>query len=273
MATAAEPPGSLSQSLENLAFAARSYKQGIRPWDQDGPSDALEELLLTRHDLVPPAQTRDLQGNPIRPTALVPGCGRGHDVLLLSKFWYDVVGLDVSPDALRMAEENSREAERTARLQPGRGSETGTIKWLQGDFFSPDVLGGLGAGGSGKFDLIYDYMFLCILPPEARPKWARRMSQLLQPAGHLVCLECPSGKALSEGGPPWGVRPETYEALLGAPGKDISYDADGSPVVATAAKPDANALHRSGLIRPAKTHPAGTNADGTVSDFISVWSR
>ncbi|KFG88151.1 putative thiol methyltransferase 1 [Metarhizium anisopliae] len=279
MATTADPPGRLSQSFQNLAFSAHGdqwslmYKDGFHPWDRDGPSDALEELLLTRNDLVPRAQHQVLQGNLVRQTALVPGCGRGHDVLLLSKFGYDVVGLDVSPDALRMAEENRQKTEGTGRYEPQQGVEKGDIKWISGDFFSEGVLDGFGTDGSGKFDLIYDYTFLCALPPEARPKWAKRMSQLLRPSGRLVCLEFPSGKPLSERGPPWGVRPEMYEALLGAPGEEISYNADGSLVETTAAKPDANALHRSGLIRPAKTHPAGTNKDGTVSDFISVWSR
>lgn len=163
MATTADPPGRLSQSFQNLAFSAHGdqwslmYKDGFHPWDRDGPSDALEELLLTRDDLVPRAQHQVLQGNLVRQTALVPGCGRGHDVLLLSKFGYDVVGLDVSPDALRMAEENRQKTEGTGRYEPQQGLEKGDIKWVSGDFFSEGVLEGFGTDGSGKFDLIYDY--------------------------------------------------------------------------------------------------------------------
>ena len=41
-----------------------------------------------------------------RRTALVPGCGRGHDALLLAAWGYDVVGLDYSAEAVRRAAEN-----------------------------------------------------------------------------------------------------------------------------------------------------------------------
>jgi hypothetical protein len=64
-----------------------------------------------------------------------------------------------------------------------------------------------------------------------------------------------------------------YEALLGAPGDEVKYDDDGSLVETTAAKPDAHALHRLCIIKPLRTHRAGTNEDGTVRDFISVWTR
>ena len=99
------------------------------------------------------------------------------------------------------------------------------------------------------------------------------MSELLSPKGHLVCLEFPSGKALSLQGPPWGLNPEVYEMLLAHPGEDLSYNDDGTVIQTTDDKPKEGALHRISLIKPARTHKAGTNEDGTVKDFISVWSR
>lgn len=100
------------------------------------------------------------------------------------------------------------------------------------------------------------------------------MSELIHHKGRLVCLEFPSGKPLSEGGPPHGVHPELYEALLACPGESIEYDASGSGAVKDSPnpKPRHNALHRLSLIKPARTHQAGTNEDGSVRDFISVWS-
>ena len=38
-------------------------------------------------------------------TALVPGCGRGHDVHLLASHGYRVVGLDLAPSATEAAKE------------------------------------------------------------------------------------------------------------------------------------------------------------------------
>lgn len=108
-----------------------------------------------------------------------------------------------------------------------------------------------------------------------RPKWAQRIDALLSPKGRLVCLEFPSGKPLRDGGPPWGLNPEVYEALLAAPGEPVQYDeaGDGSVVSLPSPKPRDDAIRRLSLIKPARTHKAGTNEDGTVKDFISVWRR
>ena len=98
------------------------------------------------------------------------------------------------------------------------------------------------------------------------------MASIISPKGHLVCLEFPSGKPLSESGPPWGLSPEVYEVLLSAPGENISYDGDGAVIFKVSPKPKDGALHRLSLIKPARTHRAGMDEDGTVTDFISVWS-
>jgi hypothetical protein len=99
------------------------------------------------------------------------------------------------------------------------------------------------------------------------------MTELLTHKGRLVCLEFPCGKPLTEAGPPWGVWPETYEALLNNPGDDISYNDDGTVIDKPSPKPRDDALHRLSLIKPTRTHKDGTNDDGSVRDFISVWSR
>lgn len=101
------------------------------------------------------------------------------------------------------------------------------------------------------------------------------MSELVgaAPDGRLVCLEHPSGKPLAAGGPPWGVTPEVYEALLTTPGEPVAYDERGAVVEKQPAKPHPNALHRLSIIKPERTHAAGTNADGSIADFISVWMR
>ncbi len=115
--------------------------------------------------------------------------------------------------------------------------------------------------------------FLCALPTDLRPQWAKRMSELLHDKGRLVCLEYPSGKPLRDGGPPWGLCPEVYEALLGAPGEPVTYNetGDGSIVSKPSPKPRDRALQRLCLAKPPRTHAAGTGEDGIVKDFISVW--
>ncbi|PHH69105.1 hypothetical protein CDD80_7013 [Ophiocordyceps camponoti-rufipedis] len=219
-----------------------------------GPSLALADLLSQRPDLVPPAPAP----SPRRATALVPGCGLGHDALLLASYGYDVWALD-----------RGRGVEEAFGLYPAVREHVGcgAVTWLVADFLADEWSRGLG------FDLIFDYTFLCALAPQDRPRWAKRITQLLMPGGRLVCLEYPSWKPMSEPGPPWGVSPELYEALLSAPGEAPAYGADGSVVADPIAQPCHDALHRLGIIKPTRTHDAGTGLDGSVLDFISVWSR
>ncbi|KEY68941.1 hypothetical protein S7711_04607 [Stachybotrys chartarum IBT 7711] len=282
-----EIPGRLSETFGKLPFTEHGaawdgcYTDKYTPWDRAGPSLALADLLAQRPDLVPPAQERDSRGNLLRDstgavckrTALVPGCGRGHDVLLLSSYGYDVWGLDTSATAINVARESQAAAEKDGAYKATDGMERGAVNWIVADFFSDSWTKGIGTDGTGKFDLIFDYTFLCALPLDIRPRWAERMSQLISTQGRLVCLEFPSGRPLSEGGPAWGVWPEVYEALLTAPGEPVSYNDDATVVETPSPKPRDNALHRLSLIKPARTHKAGTNDDGSVRDFISVWSR
>ncbi|KAI6784401.1 thiol methyltransferase-like protein [Emericellopsis cladophorae] len=241
------------------------YEQAHHPWDRAGPSLALKDLLLQRPDLVPPPSPGA--------TALVPGCGLGHDALLLASLGYDAWGLDVSETGLAMARRNEQ-AQRDEGYEqyPVReGHERGRVHWVRGDFFADDWA----AGAGGPFDLIFDYTFLCALPLDLRPRWAKQVTHLLAPRGRLVCLEFPVGKPHRDIGPPWGLNPEVYEALLATPGEPLHYDArgDGTVVSAPSPKPRDDALHRLSLIKPLRTHKAGYYEDGTVRDFVSVWSR
>lgn len=85
--------------------------------------------------------------------ALVPGCGRGHDVLLLSSFGYDVYGLDVSSQALEEAKENAEKAlsEGLYEVEPLAGKR-GAINWTCQDFYAEDW-----KDVPTPFDLIFDY--------------------------------------------------------------------------------------------------------------------
>jgi SAM-dependent methyltransferase len=121
------------------------WDTSVTPWDRGQASDALRDLLTQRADLVPPVAKGER-----RKKALVPGCGRGHDVLLLASLGYDTVGLDLSHGAINAAEENER-----AVVSNGSSDETrGKVRWVVGDFFED---GFLEEGGVQEFDLIFDY--------------------------------------------------------------------------------------------------------------------
>lgn len=73
------------------------WKDNFLPWDKGAPNPALVDLLSERQDLLPPP----LQER--RKKALVPGCGKGYDVLLLAAHGYDAYGLEISGTALTEA--------------------------------------------------------------------------------------------------------------------------------------------------------------------------
>lgn len=123
------------------------------PWDRGIPSPALSDLLSDRQDLIQTAQVRGDAGTTQRKSALVPGCGRGYDVLLLSSFGYDSYGLEVSESAIEKCFE---EREKHGKNYPVKDTSTGAGKtdFISGNFFES---GWLSRVGTHKFDLIYDY--------------------------------------------------------------------------------------------------------------------
>lgn len=124
------------------------WKEGFLPWDKGIPNPALVDLLFERQDIVPPP-------SPKKKKALVPGCGKGYDVLLLSAFGYDAYGLEISSKALEEAKKVEGEMSGKGVYATREGVKEGSITWLSGDFFKDEFL-----GGEGKFDLIYDYTVL-----------------------------------------------------------------------------------------------------------------
>lgn len=126
------------------------------PWDRGYPNPALEDTLADRKDVLGTAAPGDQSGSTARKRALVPGCGKGYDVLLLASFGYDAYGLDVSETVIRKCEDTAKQ---DADKYPARDQAMGkgNFKFVCGDYFSNDwgqlIDGGIGEG----FDLIYDY--------------------------------------------------------------------------------------------------------------------
>jgi methyl halide transferase len=125
------------------------WKEGFLPWDKGFPNPALVDLLTERQDLFPPSSGSE------RRKALVPGCGKGYDVLLLSAFGYDAHGLEISSNALEAARKNEKEMDGYGIYETREGVQKGKVTWLAGDFFADEFLKEV--EGEGTFDLIYDY--------------------------------------------------------------------------------------------------------------------
>ncbi|KAK3945861.1 S-adenosyl-L-methionine-dependent methyltransferase [Diplogelasinospora grovesii] len=227
------------------------------PWQRDGSSSlALEDLLTTHPELFPHFDQSFSGSSGRRPRALVPRCGRGDDVLVLSSFGYDVIGLDVSAAAVQEGIANQLQQEAKTKPfgpvcktcgvhDPRRGR--GSVAWVTGDFLDATTWKSASPSGSpfttptytydGTFDLVFDYGYICTLPISSRPEWASRMVSLVNPiGGRLICWEWPIDKPGPRGlqvdsEPPFS-RPPTwfvYRAHLLYPGKEIPYEKDGDP--------------------------------------------
>ncbi|KAL3488602.1 S-adenosyl-L-methionine-dependent methyltransferase [Aspergillus germanicus] len=233
-------------------------------WDRGLPSPALIDLI-EEYDrtLFCPFRTTESGESKGRKRVLVPGCGRGYDVIALSLHGFDAYGLEISStavseaQALAQTELASPSAEnfgahttKSTTALHGGGADNlslspGTPRFLQGDFFDSSWSDALGF----RFDVVYDYTFLCALHSSMRGRWAERMEGLLKPGGLLVCLEFPMYKDTGLPGPPWGVNGVHWELL-----------ADGDS--------GAGSFTRKVYVRPKRTYEVGKG-----TDMISVYER
>src|SRR5512146_405587 len=88
-----------------------------------------------------------LARNPVRGRALVPGCGRGHEVALAVEHGLDATGLDIAPTAV--AEARAQYPHLAARF-------------VTGDLFDPP------AEMRGAYDVVLEHTCLSALPPAKR---------------------------------------------------------------------------------------------------------
>lgn len=250
-----QPPEKLAARWDDM------WKQKVTPWDRDLPNPALVDLLTS--GMLGSSFTHSGQ----RKKALVPGCGKGYDVLLLASHGYDAYGIDVSETALEEAEiikqrDAGDETKYPVRAAGGKGK--GEMKFFMADFFNDSFME---KTGGGSFDIIYDYTFLCALPPILRPQWAKRMSSLLANDGRLVCLEFPLHKDPKAGGPPFALQSKLYEALLKAPGEEVEYNEDGR------ASKEPGTVGDGSLVRVEHWKPQRTHKVGEGTDMASIWKH
>lgn len=143
-------------------WSALWNKGDFLPWDRGMPNPALVDVLTYRQDLIGTCFKEEDNGENHRKKALVPGCGRGYDVLLLASFGYDAYGLEVSEKAVELC---VLEQMSNGHQYPPHDETTGSGKaiFIQGDFFSDEWAKDI--PGGAKFDLVYDYTVSISLEP------------------------------------------------------------------------------------------------------------
>ncbi|KAF7718066.1 Uncharacterized protein PECH_002402 [Penicillium ucsense] len=128
-------------------------------WDRGKASPALVDLI-ERQDTSSFFDPFTQDGR--RKKALVPGCGRGYDAVMLALHGFDVVGLEVSETAVKEAEiYAAAELSRPSSYHFGEGycapSSKGSVWFELGDFLNPRWARGDESDQTGGFDLVYDY--------------------------------------------------------------------------------------------------------------------
>jgi len=141
------------------------YQRGETGWDRGGAS---------------PMLLRWLEGEAIAPgRVLIPGCGRGHEVLELARRGFDVVAIDVAPSAVAYLKQEL--------VTQGLSAEVHLMDLFELD---PDE----------PFDAIYEQTCLCALDPEHWQRYEAKLQQWLKPGGKLHAMFMQTG---SDGGPPF----------------------------------------------------------------------
>jgi SAM-dependent methyltransferase len=164
-------------ALTRCYWQAR-YDQGQTGWDRGGVSPTLVQWLAA---------------GDMRPCRiLVPGCGRGHEVVALAKAGFDVTGVDFAPAAV-------------VAVQRQLASLGLVADVVQSDLFAyrPDR----------PFAAIYEQTCLCALPPERWAEYEERLAAWLTLGGRLFAAFMQTDSA---DGPPFACHPEAMRELFAA---------------------------------------------------------
>ena len=120
---------------------------------------------------------------------LVPGCGRGHEVVFLAENGFDVTAIDFSSGAVTYLKNALKKRNLEGRI-------------LHQDFFSLDE------SHEGVYDLVLEQTFFCAISPKQRRDYVLNVSRILKPGGILVGLFYHTDE---QGEPPYNTTREDIE--------------------------------------------------------------
>jgi hypothetical protein len=126
------------------------YQRGEVFWDKGAPAPAMKQYL-ERH--------------PVRGRALVPGCGRGHEVALAVEQGLDATGLDIAPTAVA-----------EARAQYPQLAD----RFVTGSLFEPPP------EMRGAYDVVLEHTCMSALPPALRANYRHGIDLTLRRGGLLI---------------------------------------------------------------------------------------
>jgi methyl halide transferase len=135
-------------------FWQERYETRHTPWDRGEINPALRGWLA-EGIIAPPARV------------MVPGCGRGHEVMAFARRGFDVTGVDLSELAL-------------TELDTRLAAESLQVELVEADL--------LAWTPPAAFDVVYEQTCLCALLPRYWPEYEKRLYEWLRPGGLLMAL-------------------------------------------------------------------------------------
>lgn len=143
-----------------LDFWQERYQNRQTPWDRGETNPALLQWLKDEV-ISPPADV------------LIPGCGRGHEVVELARRGFAVTGVDLSIQALD-------------ELKPKLDRETPSATLIDANLLEWKP--------NRNFDVVYEQTCLCALLPRYWSAYEARLREWLKPGGVLLALFMQSDK-------------------------------------------------------------------------------
>ncbi|MHC4271367.1 MAG: class I SAM-dependent methyltransferase, partial [Planctomycetota bacterium] len=125
------------------------------PWNIQTPPELLVQLI--ENGKIQPCRAIDL------------GCGAGNYAIYLAQIGFDVTGVDFSPTAIKIAQENAK------------------ARQVKCDFIVADVVNRF-SDISGTWDFAYDWGLLHHIMPEHREKYVKNVYNILNPEGKYLSL-------------------------------------------------------------------------------------
>ncbi len=139
-------------------------------------------------------------------TVFLPLCGKSLDLVWLAEAGFPVLGVELSPIAVRHFFEEQGVTPTCVTEPPFNRCHSGNITLLEGDFFDlvPSQLRGCSA--------LFDRAALVALPPEMRQRYVAHLSRLLT-SGSRILLVTTDFPQEQKSPPPFAVTDEEVHAL------------------------------------------------------------
>ncbi len=174
--------------MNDKEFLEKTYEKPGAVWTSEEPPEELKELIESKK--IKPCKCLDA------------GCGEGFYSIYLAKKGFDVLGIDLSENAIKYAKQNAEKAKVKIKFLARNVSELGKL--------------------NEKFDFILEWALLHHITPEKRKKYIKNINKLLNKNGKYfsMCFNVKDRKS-SKGKKAWEVtgkqeRPEGGRRPVGA---------------------------------------------------------